>query len=495
MGVKVLRNQFASCLNAIRENTYILGLLILTLCNFPIWFVCLKLNSGRPLVNIDYIIPIIFIITVNRFWAICLLFVFQIIDLLAGSIPELKTVGRALALSDVLSIWNLLPVSKISLVLFVGSIPCLGVSFVLSKNRINNTFGFGLSCVIISALISVGDLLNGSSGIAPTGNLLVDENIAFSGAYRISKRLAINRTKDSVNSLTRTESVLQNYILASPLQSHRTQGLNMNPGRNLRGSPTEKRPHQVLFVLAESLGVLNIDPDRLILFEPLLALTNNFALELGSIKSTGVTIDAEKREFYGLKTSLVTDLKLHRESFLNNFLDAGYELFAFHNYYGAMYDRRQSLMAIGFKNVFFLDDFLVNDPDIELTGFFLRGATDRAIISHIAPVLNSNKSNGDRFVYWLTLSGHLPIDRKYSKLVGEPKRFENKPHQLLPEPVFRHEVIIAGLIDEIYKLISGGTVVNCDVIVVGDHAPPFGDPQFSGLYKNNLVPYLVMRCK
>lgn len=493
--MRIGKISYAWFLFALKKKIWLTGLFILVVCNIFVWYSCLKMNAGRPIVNIDYTIPIIFIITFRRLWAFSFLFLFGLIDIVASSIPEFKTVGRVLVLEDLLNLWNFLSGDQILFVCLVGMIPCFGVRILLLENKEINSVKFSLLFLAFNALLCVGDLLNGSSSLLTRADLLVDQNIAFSASYRISKRVVTSRNKNNDNSLVRVESALQKYIEKTRFPVRKIYNTDTNSRRYLTQFLTNKKAHKVLFIIAESLGVLKVDPDRSTLFSPLLSLTNKYVFDLGSIQSTGVTIDAEKREYFGVGTRFPTSLNLRRESFVNKFLDSDYELFAFHNYYGAMYDRRQSLVEMGFKNLFFLDDFLIVEPNCESTGVLFRGASDRAMADRVSSALTFEGLNRNRFIYWLTLSGHLPVDLKYSKQVGTPQRYNSKIYQQLPESVFRHELIMAGLINNIYDVVTRGSVFNCDVVIVGDHAPPYGDKANRSFYRENLVPYLIMKSR
>ena len=459
------------------------------------WLFSCAFNTNRPFVNIDYSIAIILTLAARKAWIIPFLFLFSVIDLIASSVPQFKTTGNFFALSDFLSIGSFLTVDQLLSVLIVCLVPCFFVNWLLIDNRRIPAFRCGLVFLAANGLMAIGDLLNGSSTLRSSETLWVQQNIAFSASYRISRQFRLDRKHQLTISFNRTESVLQNYLKSNQLEVRRNQTVIQNSTANPNNPRSSPGTHQIVFVIVESLGVLSLDPSREILFGPLLSLTNQYVFERGFVQFSGITIDAEKREFYGLKTTFATDLVLPSKPLTDILVDRGYELFAFHNYYSAMYNRRQSLIEIGFTNVVFLDDLLKANNNIELSGVLLRGATDRAMVSSISSVLTSEKLNRNQFVYWLTLSSHLPVDIKYSSRLKKMQRFENEKYKLLPVPVLHHETILGDTIDNVYKLLSFNPAINCDVIVVGDHAPPFGEDKYKNLYSKNIVPYLIMRHK
>lgn len=105
--------------------------------------------------------------------------------------------------------------------------------------------------------------------------------------------------------------------------------------------------------------------------------------------------------------------------------------------------------------------------------------------------MGKRSSDAPKFVYWLTLSSHFPLDYGYARELGIEKV---KPHLPdAPESIVCHEAILAGVIREIADLAGDSRLDSAHFLLVGDHPPPFTDPGLRAEYESKRVPFLYLR--
>lgn len=129
---------------------------------------------------------------------------------------------------------------------------------------------------------------------------------------------------------------------------------------------------------------------------------------------------------------------------------------------------------------------------VPLQGVAFQGATDRYVAGLVTQEL-LRKSNPEtlKFVYWLSLSTHLPVDRSYAKSLDGELITSQLPNS--PKEIVYHEIILADMIREVARIASDPNLRPTRFLMVGDHPPPFVDPDLRGRYHPKAVPYISLR--
>ncbi|MOA30206.1 hypothetical protein D3C78_1512730 [compost metagenome] len=93
------------------------------------------------------------------------------------------------------------------------------------------------------------------------------------------------------------------------------------------------------------------------------------------------------------------------------------------------------------------------------------------------------------FLYWLTLNSHLPYDARDiqgdNRCVGLPSD--------APASVCRHHLLGREFFDALTQLLLRPEMHGAEVVVVGDHAPPFAEIKARQLYDSGRVGFLHLR--
>jgi len=210
----------------------------------------------------------------------------------------------------------------------------------------------------------------------------------------------------------------------------------------------------------------------------------------GSVPFYGATIAGEARELCGnsigyyLMRAPASDLK----ACLPQKLAAlGYDRIAVHGFSSHMYVRSVWYPTIGFQEQWFHEQLKQQGlPDCN--GVFV-GTCDADVASWIGRRLNGDSSH-PKFIHWMTLNSHLPVPvpaqvpdaAPCSAAEGlEPDSQLCSWYQLVMNV---HRSVTQLALDQ-----QGRPTV---FVIVGDHAPPFGDPSLREKFSQSDVPYVVL---
>jgi phosphoglycerol transferase MdoB-like AlkP superfamily enzyme len=170
------------------------------------------------------------------------------------------------------------------------------------------------------------------------------------------------------------------------------------------------------------------------------------------------------------------------------FHERGYENIAIHGYVGQMFYRDNWYPALGFDRTWF-------GPELSKIGLpSCRGAfpgiCDGSIAAWIGSSILPKRQDKPKFVYWVTLNSHIPVPAnpdlpddgicktqpalRNSAALCSWFRLVRKVHQSIQQTALRT---------------SGRPTV---FVLVGDHAPPFGDAQLHADFSSSLVPYVML---
>ncbi|MGQ0561493.1 MAG: hypothetical protein ACT443_06420 [Gemmatimonadota bacterium] len=236
----------------------------------------------------------------------------------------------------------------------------------------------------------------------------------------------------------------------------------------------ELRGENVLLVLVESLGALRDSTLRSFVWQPLAspAIRARYDTRGGVVDFRGGTTSGELRELCGIFADYITLPAAALPRCLPRRLAArGYTTFAVHGYTPAYYDRAQWYPLL-FDSIYF-DDALARTTPGRRCGTQFRGICDRAAILAIERMLRDGER---RFVYWLTLDAHTPIDLPrmdefraawQSSGIGELDVCRKAPGICLQGLFWR------DLMERLAALATDPALPPLRILIVGDHAPAF----------------------
>lgn len=227
-------------------------------------------------------------------------------------------------------------------------------------------------------------------------------------------------------------------------------------------------PDRIVLIVVESMGVPR-GADLEEAFGPLAtpAVRARYEVRTGTVPFAGATTSGEFRELCGVRMSHASVRRYDTPACLPAQLAArGYQSLAMHAYNGALFERREWYPRIGFQQMLFADE-LNPRKSAPRCGLMFNGPCDASVASLLRAQLSSG--GGRRFVYWLTLSSHFPLDpraptsRDACAGLGSAGRTEEA----------------CALWSSLWPVVEGVAAIAADTslppawyILVGDHAPP-----------------------
>lgn len=219
------------------------------------------------------------------------------------------------------------------------------------------------------------------------------------------------------------------------------------------------------------------------------ALRRRVSITQGSTFFFGPTVNSEIRELcgrWGDNQSLLvaTDaqclpMRLRRR---------GYDTTALHGFSAAMYDRARWYPHAGFQRMRFRDS-LITPGQPGCPGVF-PGACDRAVPAIIARQLKAART--PQFIHWMTLNSHYPVPVLAALHTDHCEAFDPALAARAPMAcrMFRiWDDLFASLAHQMLAPDWPPT----DVLIVGDHRPPFYDRRQRALFAPDQVPWILLR--
>ena len=348
------------------------GLLLLNLIG-----VLLSAHYGgfRPLINIDYVLPILAIVW-SRSWVASVAFTFLAFeDFVLTFLPTFSLRVDYFWVSMVfldgvrfLSHGLIL----IALVCCIGLV--VGFRWIISRLCLGvHERGFtSLALVVAVGLVLLLDALNGTSALRKSDQAMFPYNIASSPTLRIAKVVLESAGKPATFSRLNNDEAATYRIFRSEEKDSDFDSVSSRPGDSgssadlaelASSSGSLFTDDNCVLILVESLGCLTDDPGRTNLFRPLLDLTNRYAFKTGSIQSYGATVAAELRELCWSRRSSGKIDEPPTFSIVRDFAKQGFETVSFHGFYKSMFSREGWYPKLGFKRSVFIEDY---DREIRL---------------------------------------------------------------------------------------------------------------------------------
>lgn len=248
-------------------------------------------------------------------------------------------------------------------------------------------------------------------------------------------------------------------------------------------------PYNIVVILVESQGLLKSENDMRRVLAPLIdpAIERRYVVNKGTARFHGATMAGELRALCRLYVpyAIPSNLKGLERCLPNLARDFGYETVSYHAFNRWFYERWNWYPALGFQRSYFAGELEPLSPLSCGTAF--RGICDLWIAGQVEQELLA--SGGKRkFVYWLTLNSHLPVD---SHLASDSS-FDCRATATLREDIGPCELarIHFQLYTRIAQMLLNEKLAPTRFIIVGDHMPPFATLSERALYDNGRVPFV-----
>jgi len=219
------------------------------------------------------------------------------------------------------------------------------------------------------------------------------------------------------------------------------------------------------------------------------AVQKRYEVTSGTNPFFGSTTAGEIREMCDRWGDYYTTMKNIDASCLpNKFKKKGYATRAMHSFNGKFFDRAKWYPNIGFEIQEFSEELIANGA--EKCGGVFPGACDRDIPAQIGAALKS--ADQPTFLYWLTVNSHLPVlpdhnlYRKKCEIIS-PALARDYP-SICNQFAVWHDVDKA-----LVKEITSADFPDADILLVGDHMPPFFDRQHRSQVDPAQVPWLYLK--
>ena len=329
--------------------------------------------------------------------------------------------------------------------------------------------------VIISSAI---DLLGGASQFSPFLTTYIPINVAQSGVFAVSQSLG----RALVNPPSTTPPVLRS-------DSHATDAIF---DKLRRGSVRDSlNSANVALVIVESLGLFSKDRSNQVVLGPLLTetISKRYEVRSGKVRTDGATTQGELRELCDVdadhRSVSAIDPRICLPSM---FRLAGYDAIAIHGFTGHLFERSNWYARLGFARTWFSEDIL-RRPGVRQCGRLLRGVCDTDAAQIVSDELRAAPRGEPRFVYWMTLNSHLPVDPESA--AASPLACARLAEGHNPD-ICRLTRILQKVISAVAAIAMDSTIPPTRFILVGDHPPPFFWQAERSLFVDHRVPFVEL---
>jgi phosphoglycerol transferase MdoB-like AlkP superfamily enzyme len=364
-------------------------------------------------------------------------------------------------------------------VLLLAILACAVLALVRPRPR-NRAWTAGSLLLLALALLPV-DVLSGQ-------NSIWHKDVSFI-SYRLTRSpvLALGVREASAH----TTNSLSLQAGNAPMPSASSQAISFLNGR--QGS---EEPPNVVLIVVESWG-LPLDAH---LAQELTGsygdpgIARSYRVTYGTVPFTGLTVPGEARELchsalgFGVLRASAEQAKQCLPAL---FHARGYQNTAIHGYVGQMFYRSAWYPQLGFDQALF-------GPDLEKIGLprcrgAFPGICDASIAGWIGDSLRMSGKSRPRFIYWVTLNSHIPV----------PATPDLRADGVCAtEPALRDSPALCSwfrLVRAVHQSVSQAALQVARrptvFVLVGDHAPPFGDPQLRRGFSSTQVPYVMLTPK
>ena len=436
------------------RQSFFKSLFLVLLPNIFFWLVAWYQGLARPIVNMDYLLPVLvfaapFPWKIGKILGALLLIAAIAVDFAMFAL-------QLFPFMDLAAIRYLLPfilIAPVRYLVFIGIILLYMLVFPFILNRAARSTSFG--CVTFWVLVF------GLFGYVFSENL----------KYHDTAGLRFGRANHYV---IHSQAELYWYEMADDwLQQIKSQVPTLSPYPAENASHHFKQPYsdKMLLIVADSWGRARKDNVQRSILQNIYNQKDNLEfIEEGFFDFSGATVQGEMRELCTFKVEngyafSKLPVGTFSECLPNKLKKLGYETFGMHGASSQLYDRASWYPAVGFqKNVF--GEALIAMPRCDA----FNGACDSALHQVVADRFKET-GNKKSFVYWMTLTSHVPYARKDI----HDNRFDCEKLEIPKGDICNNMSLEAQFFDDLGELIKRPEMKGVEVVVVGDHMPPIMD--------------------
>ncbi len=251
--------------------------------------------------------------------------------------------------------------------------------------------------------------------------------------------------------------------------------------------------HNVVVVMVESLGLPWDERLRGMIDAPWQtpAITARYDVSTGSTAYFGSTTAGEMRELcarWGEYHDLVN--KADDSCLPARLRRAGYDTTAVHSFDGKFFERSNWYPNIGFDRSIFGPDLYKRGAK-QCSGVFA-GVCDRDVPKLLAEELRGKDK--PQLLYWLTVNSHLPVPADRGMRTDDCSWYDAALNAEYPM-ICRLMAIYEGVAEELIPVLSDPDLPPTDILLVGDHMPPFYDRAHRSQFDGTRVPWVLLRHK
>lgn len=166
----------------------------------------------------------------------------------------------------------------------------------------------------------------------------------------------------------------------------------------------------------------------------------------------------------------------------------GYKDIAVHGYMGKMFRRKDWYPVIGFDQLWFLHS--LRQAGLPLCNGAFPGICDSSIAQWIGKALLPASASQPEFIYWVTLNSHLPVPLEPAD--GSCPAEETHETSKAFCSWFQLIERVHQSVQQLAETTQGRPTI---FVLVGDHAPPFVEPNLRGMFSQTEVPYVILTPK
>lgn len=431
----------------------------------------------RAWINVDYVpLALLGLIpSLHRVWLLALVAAVFSVDILFAFAPAYHFTPGSL----VQSVYSLLDLGPGFIALhaaaLLGAAAIAAWLFVALIRRVRRPAPALVTVLLFGAAVAVLDPIASGSMLRLNQAAIAVPNLGFSTA--LNTAIAV---KASTVSNAPAPSAVGIPSASDPVHDLIDSGRRMPP--------------LIVLVNVESLGLFESPALNNHQLAPLTALEDDpdWQVTFGSVPFEGSTVAGELRELCSIRYLTVEpqlEDELASRCLVNQLQELGYRTLALHGFQGTMFSRNRWYPRLGFDQVLFGSDMMQRFDDLERCGSAFEGICDASAWE--AVVQTAQTTPKPAFIYWMTLTAHLPVLPHAS--LQHRKACRDLPELNRSPELCDHLEWHRSLFRQISSSVQNDDLGDMRLILVGDHPPPFLDQARHGLFSDTHVPYVDIR--
>lgn len=255
--------------------------------------------------------------------------------------------------------------------------------------------------------------------------------------------------------------------------------------------PSTVEADNLIVIIVESWGVPANDFDRAIDHQvwDTTALEGRYEVSRGISEYYGSTTNAEVREWCAVWADHMSFDFDNSVCLPEAFRRKGFATKAFHSFNDQFFRRGEWYPKLGFEEDYF-DRELTKEGARFCDGVF-PGVCDTDVPKIMAKHLKESKSERN-LLYWLTLNAHLPVGSEH-KLGSDDCKLGNAQWREDFPMLCRSYAVHQAVAKSIFEEINAEDFPEADILIVGDHMPPFFPRNIRTRFDSAHVPWLYLK--